>query len=205
MTATMSNSNDSTNDKGARLALPDICQHSLPDRMHYLQLLVALAATDHHFQAPEHDLLQKWMDVFQIPPQSQNAIWEAAEADDAAIQNLITKMAHSDLCFSLMMDMLGIALLDGILMDEERFFLREVAEGLEIDWSDFDILVDFIQAACQASQQANPDPIFEYSINAGFDLLKRHRIVLFPHTLLCPTNEDYNQQLKHRWMQQQAA
>ena len=95
--------------------------------------------------------------------------------------------------------MMGMAMADGVLMDDERILLREVADYLELDPIDFNILIEFVHSAYQASFLANPEPLYEHNIDSAFQLLKSKRIPLFAHTLLCVASQEFDQKLKQRW------
>ncbi len=98
-----------------------------------------------------------------------------------------------------MLDLMGMAMADGVLMDKEIHLLRGIAESLNLDPIDFNILIEFIHSAHQASQLDNPEPLYEHNIESAFQLLRERQVRLFPHTLLCVSSPAYDRELKQRW------
>ena len=124
---------------------------------------------------------------------------DAARQDSLPLQNILRRLAKTDLVYSLMLDMMGMAMADGVLQDNEVALLREMASGLKVDQIDFQILIEFVHSAHQASQLSNPEPLYEHNIDSAFKLLRKRKVRLFRHTLLCATSPGYDEQLKERW------
>ncbi|MDH4120276.1 MAG: TerB family tellurite resistance protein [Deltaproteobacteria bacterium] len=184
---------------------PDITRYSWQKRRDYLMMIALVAASDHQLQPEEMNMLARLMKDFRLSPRVRNMVLQAAQTPHADIEPLERKLAGSDLAYSLLLDMMSMAMADGVLMDEERFLMHEVASSLEIGLVERTILMDFIHAACQASGQSNPEPLYEHSIETAFELMKKKDIALFPHTLLCPASESYDKMLKDRWFSQRAS
>lgn len=181
---------------------PDIARYPWQRRRDYLILVAAVAASDGVLHPDELALLRTWMDEFHLPPKSREAVLAVAESarlpgDRSRIER---RLASTDLVYSLLLDLMGMAMADGVLMDKEVHLLRGIAENLGVDPIDFDILIEFIHSAHQASQLDNPEPLFEHNIERAFDLMHRRQVRLFPHTLLCATSPEYDKRLKERWI-----
>jgi hypothetical protein len=84
-------------------------------------------------------------------------------------------------------------------MDKEISMLRGVAEVLDLDPIHFNIMIEFIHSAHQASQLSNPEPLYEHNIESAFQLMRDKQVRLFRHTLLCVSNPAFDRQLKQRW------
>ncbi len=180
--------------------LPDISKYSWQKRRDYLLLIAAVAASDGSMHPDELSLLNRWMDSFKLPAASRQTVLATANQAPLALEELKRRLANSDLVYSLMLDMMGMAMADGVLMDKEINLLREVAEGLAVDPIDFNILIEFVHSAHQASMLSNPEPLYEHSIESAFKLLRKRKVRLFPHTLLCATSPAYDRELKGRWV-----
>jgi uncharacterized tellurite resistance protein B-like protein len=178
---------------------PEITQYPWQSRRDYLLLVAAVAASDSELHPDELALLRRWMEQFRLAPKSREAVLAVANHQAVDLERVQKRLARTDLKYSVMLDMMGMAMADGVLMDEEILLLHEVAERLEIDPIDFNILIELVHSAHQAAQMRNPEPLYEHNIESAFDLLCKRSVRLFPHTLMCVSNENYDRQLKERW------
>lgn len=169
-------------------------------RRDYLMLVAAVAVSDEDLHPDELELLKLWVERFRLPPKSRKAVFEVLDNKPLDRPRIERRLSRTDLVYSLMLDLMGMAMADGILMDKEIHFLREISENLEIDPIDFNILIEFIHSAHQAAQMDNPEPLYEHNIESAFQLMLKRKVRLFPHTLLCVSSPDYDLQLKNRWM-----
>lgn len=180
--------------------LPDIRRYSAEKRQDYLLLIAAVAASDGSMHPDELALLNRWMDSFHLPPENRQAVLATANQAPLEIEAVQRRLAKTDLVYSLMLDMMGMAMADGVLMDKEIALLRDVARSLRFNATDFDILIEFVHSAHQASMLTNPEPLYEHNIESAFQLLRERNVRLFPHTLLCVTSPSYDRELKGRWV-----
>ena len=185
---------------GTNETLSDISKYSWQCRRDYLMLVAAVAVIDQELHPDELNLLQLWIEQFKLPPKSREAVLAIAQHKPLN-RNLVEKrLGKTDLAYSLMLDLMGMAMADGVLMDKEIHLLRGIAENLSIDPIDFNILIEFIHSAHQASLLDNPEPLYEHNIDSAFKLLKKREIRLFSHTLLCSTSKEFDWKLKERWV-----
>lgn len=179
--------------------LPDISQYPWQRRKDYLLLVAAVAASDNELHPDELALLRRWMDQFKLPPASRKAVLAVAHRKPLHRAPVARRLRATDLKYSLMLDLMGMAMADGVLMDKEISVLREVADVLELDPIDFNIMIEFIHSAHQASQLSRPEPLFEHNIESAFQLMHDKKVRLFKHTLLCVASPAFDRQLKRRW------
>ncbi|MCZ6644729.1 MAG: TerB family tellurite resistance protein [SAR324 cluster bacterium] len=177
----------------------EISEYPWQRKKDYLLLVAAVAAADGALPEEELSLLNRWMDTFELPEKSRSEVMGAARQEPLQLQSILGRLAKTDLVYSLMLDMMGMAMADGVLQDNEIALLREMAAGLNVDQIDFKILIEFVHSAHQASQLSNPEPLYEHNIDSAFELLRKRKVRLFPHTLLCATSLSYDEQLKKRW------
>jgi hypothetical protein len=144
-------------------------------------------------------LLNKWLEEFRLPAKSREYVLAVAQRKPVELGAIEKRLARTDLACSILLDMMGMAMADGVLMDNEILLLQGVAEALGVDPIQFDVLIEFVHSTHQAAQLTNPEPLYEHNIEAAFQLLKKHRVRLFPHTLLCVSNPRYDAELKARW------
>ena len=180
--------------------LPEISAYPWRWRRDYLMLVAAVAVSDEDLHPDELELLKRWIEQFRLPPKSRPAVLEVLNNQPLDRSRIEKRLSRTDLVYSLVLDLMGMAMADGILMDKEIHFLRGIAENLEIDPIDFNILIEFIHSAHQAAQLDNPEPLYEHNIESAFQLMLKRNVRLFPHTLLCVSSPDYDHKLKERWM-----
>lgn len=179
--------------------LADITDYPWQRRRDYLLLVAAVAASDAELHPDELRLLEKWIEEFRLPPKSREAVLAVARRQAVDLKPIERRLARTDLACSILLDMMAMAMADGVLMDDEILLLQGVARALGIDPIHFNILIEFVHSAHQAAQLSNPEPLYEHNIEAAFDLLKKHRVRLFHHTVLCVSNSRYDEELKERW------
>ena len=181
--------------------VPDITQYPWQRRKDYLMLVAGVAASDDDLHPDELALLNRWLEQFHLPPKSCEAVLAIAHRKPLRRNEVARRLSRTDLKYSLMLDLMGMAMADGVLMDREIGMLREVADVLDLDPIDFNVLIEFIHSAHQAAQLDNPEPLYEHNIESAFQLLRDKQVRLFPHTLLCVSNSDYDRRLKQRWFE----
>ena len=179
---------------------PDITQYPQKVRVDYLKLVAAMAAADGYLHPAETALLQRWMTDFALDESAQKEVLEVAQAkpDDQTV--LKQPLEGTPLVYSLVLDMVTMAMVDGVLMDEERLLLLEVAAHLGLHYKEFSILIEFVHSAYQAATLINPEPLYEHNIETAFELFRRKEALLFPHNLFCTNSPGYDSQLKQRWL-----
>lgn len=182
--------------------MPDISRYPWQRRKDYLMLVAAVAAIDQDLHPHELALLNEWMDQFKLPPKSRAAVLAVANYQPLQRRQAIERrLGKTDLVYSLMLDLMGMAMADGVLMDNEISLLRGIAENLNFDPIDFHILIEFIHSAHQAAQLDNPEPLYEHNMISAFELLRDKKVRLFPHTLLCVSSAEFDRKLKQRWLE----
>lgn len=180
---------------------PDITKHPWEHRRDYLILVAAIAASDSQLHPDELTLLKAWMDRFELPPEARTEVLRVANREKVNLVEIARRLAGTPLTWSVMLDMMGMAMADGVLMDDEILLLRGLAHVLEIDPIDFNILIEFVHSAYQGAQLSNPEPLYEHAIDCAFQLLSKRHVKLFEHTRLCVNFPEYDRQLKRRWAQ----
>jgi uncharacterized tellurite resistance protein B-like protein len=179
--------------------LPTIASYPPARRRDYLMLVAAVAAADAELHPDESQLLERWMREFELPSRYRGVVRAAASRPGEDIDKARRRLSRTGLRYSLLLDMMGMAMADGVLMDDERILLRDVAEGLGISTIDFNIMIEFVHSAHQASFLENPEPLFEHNIHSAFELFRDRNVLLFDHTLLCVASPEFDRRLKERW------
>jgi uncharacterized tellurite resistance protein B-like protein len=182
-----------------RVELPTIASYSPAKRRDYLMLVAAVAASDAELHPEEMSLLERWIREFALPSKYRKEVLAAAHREAGDIGKAERRLSKTDLTYSVLLDMMGMAMADGVLMDDERTLLRDVADELGIDPIEFNIMIEFVHAAHQASFLTSPEPLFEHNIDSAFELFRERNVRLFEHTLLCVGSPDFDHELKQRW------
>ena len=180
---------------------PSIASYPPARRRDYLMLVAAVAASDAELHPDELGLLERWMREFRLPSRYKREVLDAARQGRNDIAKAERRISKTDLKYSLLLDMMGMAMADGILMDDERALLQDVADALNLDTIEFNIMIDFVHAAQQASALANPEPLYEYNISSAFELFRDRHVQIFAHTLLCVGSPEFDLELKSRWFE----
>jgi len=180
-------------------ASSDITKYPWENRRDYLILVAAIAASDAELHPDELKLLNAWMDKFELPTDARTEVLLVASRGVVDLAAIARRLAGTDLTWSVMLDMMSMAMADGVLMDDEILLLRGLAAVLGIDPVDFNILIEFVHSTHQAAQLSNPEPLYEHAIDSAFHLLSRRKVRLFEHTRLCVNSSEYDRQLKQRW------
>ena len=182
--------------------LPDISGYPWQKRRDYLLLVAAVAAADNVLHKNELGLLEEWLDAFNLKNKSREDVLAVAKGKLKPNQPAVEKrLAGSGLAYSLLLDLMGMAMADGVLMDREISMLRRIATNLQVDALSFNILIEFVHAVYQSAAMNNPEPLYEHSIDSAFLLLRNKKVRLFRHTLLCVASHECDQNLKNRWYQ----
>jgi tellurite resistance protein len=188
-------------DRAEITRLPDISSYPPARRRDYLMLVAAVAASDNELHPDELSLIEEWMHHFELPARYRREVLAAARHEGGDLAKVQRRLSKTDLKYSLLLDMMGMAMADGILMDDERALLQDVADALSLDPIEFNIMIDFVHAAHQASALTSPEPLYEYNISSAFELFRDRQVRLFAHTLLCVGSPAFNLELKSRWFE----
>lgn len=187
------------------LKKPDITSYPWQRRRDYLLLVAAVASIDQELHPHELALLERWIEIFKLSPKCRQQVLDTAHSQGLDVKLVQKRLSETDLTYSLILDLMGMAMADGILMDKEIQLLRGISVALKVDPIDFNILIEFVHSAHQASLLSNPEPLFEHNIESAFALLKRKQVSLFPHTQLCVSSTKYNDALMARWFRYRSA
>ena len=179
---------------------PEITAYPWQWRRDYLMLVAAVAVSDEELHPDELKLLEHWIEQFKLPPKSREAVIAVVRRKPLNRRAIERRLSRTDLVYSLILDLMGMAMADGILMDKEIIFLRGIADNLKVDPIDFNILIEFIHSAHQASKLDSPEPLYEHNIESALQLLIDKKVNLFPHTLLCVSSPEFDRKLKERWV-----
>jgi len=184
---------------------PDITRHPWEHRRDYLILVAAIAASDAKLHPDELKLLESWIESLNLNEPARAEVLRVAHQGEVNLVEIARRLAGTPLTWSVMLDMMGMAMADGVLMDDEILLLRGLASVLRIDPVDFNILIEFVHSAHQAAQLSNPEPLYEHAIDSAYQLFLKRRIKLFEHTRLCVNYPEYDRKLKERWVRFEAA
>ena len=182
--------------------LPDILEYPWQKRRDYLILVAAVAAADNTLHKSELLLLEEWLKAFKLSDKSREKVLAVARGKFKPNRPSVERsLANSGLAYSLLLDLMGMAMADGVLMDKEIALLRGIAHNLKVDAIAFNILIEFVHAVYQSTTLDNPEPLYEHSIESAFDLLRKNKVQLFRHTLLCVASPECDLNLKKRWFE----
>ncbi len=180
--------------------MPNMSDLPVDTRKEYLMLVASIASSDGTLDPKENSLLKRWIKDFELDESQGKKIMDIAQQEELGNRDKIEKrMSDSGLTVSLMLDLMGMAMADGVLADEEIDLLRSVSQSLDMPATDFNIYLEFVHSAHQQATLPSPEPLFDHNIETAFKMMKSKNIQLYAHTLLCATHPGYDQELKIRW------
>ena len=180
--------------------MPSMTEQPVDLRKEYLMLVASVASSDGYLDPREVTLLKRWIQDFKLNEKEGKEVMVVASKEDMKDRSSVEeKVRKSGLIVSLMLDLMSMAMADGVLADDEIDMLRAVSKSLGMDVKEFDVYLEFVHSAHQQATLFNPEPLFEHNIIAALKMMKSKKVQLYNHTLLCSTHPGYDQELKTRW------
>lgn len=177
------------------MRLPDISKKTVKLRVQYLSLIGHMARIDGRFDQKEKALLRKMVAQFKISEKYTNEIFAEHLFDDQKIQEVFIDLKNNKLHHSFILDLIAMAIADGVILEEERMMLSQIAELIGLNHEEFHKLINFAQAASSLSDNEHNDPMFQYSIDMFFQWARQKDVKLYKQTTFA-LNEKVDDYLK---------
>ncbi len=127
----------------------------LAERVAYATVVGSMAAADDVVAPAELDKLKSLCKALGLPDgETQKVIVTAESRNGVAAQRAMTRLAQSDLRFTLYTDCLLLAYADETVVKQEREMLQGIAKALQIDEAKAKLLEEYVTVAREA---ARPD------------------------------------------------
>jgi len=164
------------------MRLPDICQTGIKTRVKYLSLVGHMASVDGQIDSKELALLQQMTQKFNIAEKYHKEIFQNEGLTQKDIEEGFQILNKHRLQYSFLLDLIAMALADGVILDPERMMLSQIVVLIGMSFEDFDNLINFAQTTASLVADEPIDPFFHYVINMFFHFASQKHVRLFKQT-----------------------
>ncbi|NQU64934.1 MAG: TerB family tellurite resistance protein [SAR324 cluster bacterium] len=164
------------------MRLPDICRTSIKTRLKYLSLVGYMARIDGQLDKEEVALLKKMSNRFQMSEKHEKQIFSEQTFSKQQIEEVFNELKEKDLQYSFILDMIAMAIADGIILEPERLMLAQISGLIGLKHEEFHNLINFAQATSNLTEEGNSDPMFQYVIEMFFKWARNKDVRLFRQT-----------------------
>ena len=176
--------------------LPDITQTPKEIRLVYFQLINHMANVDQDLDESEIALLRSEVVRLGLSEAEGEAIIANGGMDEAAINTAFGVIKQARLEYSFLLDLIFMAMADGLLHDAEKVYLAKINDWVSIPRADFHSLVYFAQSCLNVTSIEDIDPMVEYMIENFFRWARQDHVQLYQQTTFA-LNESVDEYLKN--------
>lgn len=177
------------------MRLFDISRKRTTIRIQYLSLIGHMARIDGKFDKKEIALLKKMTDQFGVSKKHEGKIFERQDFTDEQVSLIFNDLKKDRLHYSFMLDLIAMATADGVILEQERLMLSQIARLIGLKHEDFHNLINFAQATSSLSDDNHNDPMFQYVIEMFFRWARQKDVKLYKQTTFA-LNEKVDEALK---------
>ena len=152
-----------------KMKLPDINNKKANLRVQYLSLIGYMARIDGKFDDKEKNLLKKMADRFQLSEKNKKLIFTQKKFNEGQINETFQELKKNKLHYSFILDLISMAMADGMILEPERMMLSQVARLIGLKHEEFHNLINFVQATSNLNDDNHNDPMFQYVIEMFFE------------------------------------
>lgn len=178
------------------MKLPDICRTSIKTRMKYLSLVSYMARIDGQLDDTEINLLKKMADRFKLSSDQQSQIIREKDYSESEIEEIFIELKNNKLQHSFILDLIAMALADGIILEPERLMLAQISGLIGLEHEEFHNLINFAQATSNLDEDNNNDPMYQYVIDMFFEWARSKDVKMYKQTTFA-INENVDASLKN--------
>lgn len=180
------------------MTLLNICDVvSLENRVKYLSLLCRMASVDGKISQDELMFLKYKVDQFQIPSDRESDICNSANYIELDCNSVFNDLKENELEYSFFMDLIAMAMVDGVVMESERELLLRVLNRTKLSLEEYHNMINFAQVVIYSSADYPIDPMYSSIIEMQFHWLTQNKIKLFWQTTFAFAVE-IDMKLKHQ-------
>ncbi|MDH5559590.1 MAG: TerB family tellurite resistance protein [Deltaproteobacteria bacterium] len=166
------------------MRLPNICRTSVKTRVNYLSLISHMARIDNKLDKNEVELLEKMIGNFGLNEKHKERIIKTQDYNDAQIEAIFNEIKSKKLHYSFFLDLIAMAVVDGVIMDEEKIMLGQIVKLIGIPRDDFHNIINFAHSTLGMDVNILIDPMYSYVINSFFDWVHQKNVKIFSQTTL---------------------
>jgi len=171
------------------MRLPDIRETSIDIRVQYLALIGHMARIDGKFDETEISLLEKMFKQFGITKKYHDNIFQKQAFSQDKIEEIFAVLKNSQLHHSFMLDLIAMAMADGVVLESEWLMLSQIASLAGLRHEEFHRLINFSQATSNLDDTDYCDPMFQYVIDTFFDWARQKDVRLYKQTTFALNNK----------------
>ncbi|MCG8332981.1 MAG: TerB family tellurite resistance protein [Proteobacteria bacterium] len=165
-----------------KMKLPDINNKKANLRVQYLSLIGYMARIDGKFDDKEKNLLKKMADRFQLSEKNKKLIFTQKKFNEGQINETFQELKKNKLHYSFILDLISMAMADGMILEPERMMLSQVARLIGLKHEEFHNLINFVQATSNLNDDNHNDPMFQYVIEMFFEWARQRDVTLYKQT-----------------------
>lgn len=166
------------------MELVDITIKDLNSRIQYLSLIGHMARIDGELAEEEITLWNDMANRFDIPELHKEKIYFDRKYSEDEVEEVFQKLRNQDLHYSFFLDLLAMALVDGVILEEERLMLLHICELIGISHQSFHNLINFSQATASIDVESPIDSMFSYVIEMFFQWASQSHVTIYKQTTL---------------------
>jgi len=175
--------------------LPNICQKTMENRVQYLSLIGYMGRIDGQLDAEEIALLEKMVKRLEVSTEYHEKVFSQQSYSEEQIEAVFKELKQNDLQYSFFLDLITMAIADGIILEPERMMLAQIAGLIGLPHEEFHNLINFIQATSSLDEHNHNDPMYQYVIDMFFQWARQKNVTLFKQTFFA-INENVDAALK---------
>ncbi len=164
------------------MRLANINRISVKIRVKYLSLICYMARIDAELDPTEEAHLKKLISLFEVKPKYEAEIFALRDYSPAEIEQDFAELKEKGVAYSFLLDLIIMAMADGILLEEERLMLSHIINLLKLPAADYHNLINFAQSTSSLSLESMNDPMFSYVIDSFFSWGRQSQVKLFKQT-----------------------
>jgi uncharacterized tellurite resistance protein B-like protein len=178
------------------MKLPDICQTGQDIRAQYLALVGYMARIDGQLDDKEIALLKRMAVRFAISDRQQEQLFSNQTFSTKEIEAIFRTLQENQLQYSFILDLIVMAIADGVLQEAERLMLAHIAGLIGLQHEAFHNLINFAQATSSLDENGgHTDPMYQYVIEMFFHWARSSDVKLYQQTTFA-INEKVDRALK---------
>ena len=164
------------------MRLANIFNKSIKLRVKYLNLLCYMARIDGDLDEVEKSHLTSMTAHFEISQKYQDQIFATINYSEAEIADIFNDFTKHGVAYSFLLDLIVMALADGVLQEEERLVLAHIVKLIKLPAADYHNLINFAQSTNSLNLETMVDPMFSYVIDSFFSWGRQSHVKLFRQT-----------------------
>lgn len=164
------------------MRLSNITRQPAKARVLYLKAMASLGNVDGTFSDEEISLLKQKISTFDVPEKYRDDILAGKILSSSELEEIFGYLKTKKLHHSFFLDMIAMAVSDGVLEYEEQQHLAKLQKLMGLTINAYYNLLHFAQLASQKTIEQLSDPMFFSSVLNMFEWAQEARVKLYHQT-----------------------